>query len=404
MSDWRRRRRAPASWSRSRNRRSACTSPSTASRAYNGRCRPAVAGTARRAASSIRSGWRGAGSREVLQFADAVLGVLLQRLRHSRHQRIARLGGPASHGCVRLHPRTRRRCSRWSGQRRRANADRDLQLRLRWRFLTLSLTLACALTQIHALSPMHVQSRARMRIRLRCAIRVVTRLPSSCVVALAALPCRPQVEQCIRCHACSCRCATPGNRQLACISTISRIRQEIPFFRDLSQDWSAQNASWGVSSNADVPARRKPRHAAIAAHARPPASPAPKLATRPRRPQPKSVKSCASAPRPKRGRRSAPFACAAARGDRHPAAGHRLPRCGRPLHPLEQEVRRDLQPHRRSLQPGAQARGHAADRRRARRISGSDRPRGRMDRRAAEPALSARASATSRRSPTAASS
>ena len=53
-----------------------------------------------------RSGWRAAGVLDALLpgLADAVFDLLPQRLRDPRHDHISRLGGPASHGCVRLHP------------------------------------------------------------------------------------------------------------------------------------------------------------------------------------------------------------------------------------------------------------------------------------------------------------
>lgn len=79
-----------------------------------------------------------------------------------------------------------------------------------------------------------------------------------------------------------------------------------------------------------------------------------------------------------------------ARGDRYPAAGHRVPRRRGTLHSLEQEIRRDLQSQLGPVRAGRETAGHHPRRRRARRLSRSDRPRGRVDRRAAQEALSAR--------------
>ena len=58
-----RRRRAPRSWSRSRNRRNHVRERQRRDTTSAGRCRPGVAASARRAASSVRTGWSGAGTR-----------------------------------------------------------------------------------------------------------------------------------------------------------------------------------------------------------------------------------------------------------------------------------------------------------------------------------------------------
>ncbi len=89
-----------------------------------------------------------------------------------------------------------------------------------------------------------------------------------------------------------------------------------------------------------------------------------------------------------RDHRGAQIARAAARGDRHPAAGHRLPRRRGAIHPLEQEIRRDLQGQLRPVQAGRAACRYDPRRCRARRLSRRHRPRGGMDCRAARQARS----------------
>ena len=136
---------------------------------------------------------------------------------------------------------------------------------------------------------------------------------------------------------------------------------------------------------------KKLKHAAIARIAGRPAKPSPKLS---RQQPPRFGRDRRDRAQARRGgsrdRRSAKIPRAAARGDRHPAAGHRVPRRRRTLHPLEQEICRDLQPQLGPVRAGRAAAGHDPHRRRARRLSRSDRPRGRVDRRAAREALSAR--------------
>ncbi len=181
-------------------------------------------------------------------------------------------------------------------------------------------------------------------------------------------------------------------------------RKEIPFFQTLIGERTRQNASgaWECRENGQKQKsrsmQRSPALRAVRAG----------RARNSRRSNRVSAEIGETRAQARRGRGCdrgrAEIARALARGDRHPAAGHRVSRCRRPLHSLEQEVFRDLQPQLRPVRAGRAAAGYDPHRRRARRLSGSDRPRRGMDRRAARQALSGPASATSRSSPTAASS
>ena len=74
-------------------------------RAICGRSRPAAAASARRPGASARNGWRAAGSRPSYYGSPMPHSIFFHKgyAIHGTYH-ISRLGGPASHGCVRLHP------------------------------------------------------------------------------------------------------------------------------------------------------------------------------------------------------------------------------------------------------------------------------------------------------------
>jgi lipoprotein-anchoring transpeptidase ErfK/SrfK len=70
----------------------------------NGRFRPAAAATARRAVHSIRNRWRSIISRKYYNAPMPHAIFFHSGFAIHGTNDLARLGGPASHGCVRLHP------------------------------------------------------------------------------------------------------------------------------------------------------------------------------------------------------------------------------------------------------------------------------------------------------------
>ena len=177
-------------------------------------------------------------------------------------------------------------------------------------------------------------------------------------------------------------CGTKGGTSERCNRIAARPRDTI--FSDTYRRTGAAECDWGAS-NAECPAEESQeaeacgdhphRRSAGEAYSEAPRCKPPRFG-RNRRDRAQARRSGS------RNRRSAKIPRTAARGDRHPAAGHRVPRRRRSLHPLEQEIRRDLQSQLGPVRAGRAAAGHHPHRRRARRLSRSDRPRRGVDRRA----------------------
>ena len=281
----------------------------------------------------------------LLQCADAVLGVLPQGLCHSRHQRdlAARRSGVAW-----MRAAASAQCGdavlARAGLRTRTHADRDLPLNRRGRSRS---KLPLTLRRIGANScapPMPCAIDAACPAALSLVKRWIACETLAMRTCASLRPARAPV-----CWAASCSCHA---RQSRGMRRHGDVHGDYLFFRQFAHK-RGRNVTGGCSA---MPSFRRKTTAAAKPRARRAAASkrcAPSPGTRRARPPPRSARLVRKRAEAERAdRRGPPLACAAARGDRYPAAGHRLPRRGRPLHPLEQEVRGDLQRHRRSLSPG----------------------------------------------------